>query len=427
MESSVLVYVLLGVLVLVLLFWGFGAFRRPGRPPEASAPEAPQVPPAALPSSPEPAPPPEPEPEGEVTQPFPLSDDVDHATAPLPLDELPPAALSTTPQEPAQDVSAVAPVADVDVAVDVAVDLDLELDVAPLPAPSEAAPIEAEPLPAIDFELEDIAPQPEPEPELPVVEPELPVIEPVMEPAPVIEPEPEVPVIEPVMEPEPVSEPELTLAPLAPTPEPTPEPAPEPEPEPEPAPEPQPIEPVPAPVEPAVLAPEPPPEPVAAPVREPVAAPVAEPVPAPVAVPPAPAVPPLPVSPAVAAEPPLILVVDDSAVVRAKMVKLLKSVNYRVEIAKNGVQALELIPQLQPHIVVTDIEMPEMDGYELIARLEADPALRTIPVFAVSSFEDLATRLAPHTNVKGCFGKPWDEPLVLSTLASLVGTPAAAA
>ena len=196
---------------------------------------------------------------------------------------------------------------------------------------------------------------------------------------------------------------------------------------PEPAPEPQPIEPAPAPVEPVVLAPEPPPEPVAAPVREPVAAPVAEPVPAPVAVPPAPAVPPPPVSPAVAAEPPLILVVDDSAVVRAKMVKLLKSVPYRVEIAKNGVQALELIPQLQPHIVVTDIEMPEMDGYELIARLEADPALRTIPVFAVSSFEDLATRLAPHTNVKGCFGKPWDEPLVLSTLASLVGTPAAAA
>ena len=396
MESSVLVYVLLGVLVLVLLFWGFGAFRRPGRPPEASAPEAPQVPPAALPSSPEPAPPPEPEPEGEVTQPFPLSDDVDHATAPLPLDELPPAALSTTPQEPAQEpaqeVSAVAPVADVDVAVDVAV--DLELDVAPLPAPSEAAPIEADPLPAIDFELEDIAPQPEPEPEpeLTVVEPELPVIEP----APVIEPEPEAPVIEPAVEPEP-------------------------------EPEPQPIEPVPAPVEPAVLAPEPPPEPVAAPVREPVAAPVAEPVPAPVAVPPAPAVPPPPVSPAVAAEPPLILVVDDSAVVRAKMVKLLKSVNYRVEIAKNGVQALELIPQLQPHIVVTDIEMPEMDGYELIARLEADPALRTIPVFAVSSFEDLATRLAPHTNVKGCFGKPWDEPLVLSTLASLVGTPAAAA
>ena len=140
-----------------------------------------------------------------------------------------------------------------------------------------------------------------------------------------------------------------------------------------------------------------------------------------------PAQPTPPLSPPVSSEPPLILVVDDSAVVRAKMVKLLKSVNYRVEIAKNGVQALELIPQLQPHIVVTDIEMPEMDGYELIARLDADPALRTIPVFAVSSFEDLAERLAPHANVKGCFGKPWDEPLVLATLASLVGAPAVAA
>jgi len=145
--------------------------------------------------------------------------------------------------------------------------------------------------------------------------------------------------------------------------------------------------------------------------------------------PPAPAAPvvppPVPSAPAPSGESPLILVVDDSAVVRAKMVKLLKSVNYRVEIAKNGLQALELIPQLQPHVIVTDIEMPEMDGYELIARLDADAQLRTIPVYAVSSFEDLAERLAPHANVQGCFGKPWDEPLVLSTLAQRLGTAAA--
>ncbi len=148
--------------------------------------------------------------------------------------------------------------------------------------------------------------------------------------------------------------------------------------------------------------------------------------PAPVAVEPPPPPPAPPAQPVVPVGPPLILVVDDSAVVRAKMVKLLKSVNYRVEIAKNGVQAMELIPQLQPHVVVTDIEMPEMDGYELIARLDADPHLRTIPVFAVSSFENLAEKLAPHTNVKGCFGKPWDEPMVLATLSALLGTPAAA-
>lgn len=128
---------------------------------------------------------------------------------------------------------------------------------------------------------------------------------------------------------------------------------------------------------------------------------------------------------AAATELPLILVVDDSAVVRAKMIKLLKSINCRIEIAKNGVQALELIPQLQPQVVITDIEMPEMDGYELIARLDADDALRTIPVCAVSSFENLAERLAPHTNVRGCFGKPWDDALVLSTLASLLAASSA--
>ena len=115
----------------------------------------------------------------------------------------------------------------------------------------------------------------------------------------------------------------------------------------------------------------------------------------------------------------MILVVDDSAVVRAKMVKLLKAAEYQVEVAKNGLQALEAIPQIRPGVIITDIEMPEMDGYELIARLDADPALRHIPVFAVSSFENLAERLAPHANVRGCFGKPWDDAMVLSSLQGI--------
>ena len=178
MESSVLVYVLLGVLVLVLLFWGFGAFRRPGRPPEAPAPEASKTPevaeqPVMAPASPAQPPEPEPELEGEITQPAPLPDFVDHATEPLPLDELPAAALSTAPPEPTPAEP-----------VPVAPDVDLELEVASPPVPSEPAPgepvmalqaepvtaptqPEAEPIAAIDLELElvDIAPPLEPTPE----------------------------------------------------------------------------------------------------------------------------------------------------------------------------------------------------------------------------------------------------------------------
>ena len=124
-----------------------------------------------------------------------------------------------------------------------------------------------------------------------------------------------------------------------------------------------------------------------------------------------------------------VLLAEDQAMVRGALSALLRLESDLDVIgsASDGEEAWQFTQREKPDIVVTDIEMPEMDGYELIARLEADPALRTIPVFAVSSFEDLATRLAPHTNVKGCFGKPWDEPLVLSTLASLVGAPAAAA
>lgn len=375
-----LVYVLLVVLVLALTFWGFRSARRLVKRNEAAARKAAQD--AAHEAEPESLPA---EPESDLppldferaSLPVPLPDFEAAPTAPLPLDAL------TLPGEAEPQPQPVAP--------DSVSFVDLELDVVLAPEvpaievlePSAETPVEAT---EVDLELDlGSAPEPEPEPVLPLPEIEA---ERFPELVAVAEPEPE-----PVIEAEaPLPVPELVEV-AQPVPEPEPEPVPTPV---------QPSEPVPAPV------------------------------PLPAAPPPAPAAPSAPVTPvippvAVAAstELPLILVVDDSAVVRAKMIKLLKSVNCRIEIAKNGVQALELIPQLQPQVVITDIEMPEMDGYELIARLDADAALRTIPVCAVSSFENLAERLAPHANVRGCFGKPWDDALVLSTLASLLAASSA--
>ena len=379
-----LVYVLLVVLVLALTFWGFRSARRLVKRNEAAARKAAQD--AAHEAEPESLPA---EPESDLppldferaSLPVPLPDFEAAPTAPLPLDAL------TLPGEAEPQPQPVAP--------DSVSFVDLELDVVLAPEvpaievlePSAETPVEAT---EVDLELDlGSAPEPEPEPVLPLPEieaerfPELVAVaepEPESEPVPVIEAEAPLPVPELVEVAQPV-----------PVPEPVPVPVPVPV---------QPSEPVPAPV------------------------------PLPAAPPPAPAAPSAPVTPVIppvvaSTELPLILVVDDSAVVRAKMIKLLKSVNCRIEIAKNGVQALELIPQLQPQVVITDIEMPEMDGYELIARLDADAALRTIPVCAVSSFENLAERLAPHANVRGCFGKPWDDALVLSTLASLLAASSA--
>ena len=401
-----LVYVLIGVLVLLVLLWWLGAFRRPTPPRDEVAP-APQAEPAAAPeSASQLAPPPAAEPEAPVAlQPDVAVEFVEVVEAAAPVVEAPPD-FNDLSTEPLPLDEALPPAAAGAPATEAAVDLELDLsgggDV------GVAAPVQA--VDQIDLDLDlDVVPQVEPQP---------PLLQ-VRAPAPV-EPEQEQALAPTVQPPEREAEPEpepmqaLTLEPTA-----LAEPEPEPEPEPE-------------------LAPAFVPEVPAAP-SVPETPPAIEPLPvspidtvAPVLItPPAPAAPVVPPpapsvsAPAPSGESPLILVVDDSAVVRAKMVKLLKSVNYRVEIAKNGLQALELIPQLQPHVIVTDIEMPEMDGYELIARLDADAQLRTIPVYAVSSFEDLAERLAPHANVQGCFGKPWDEPLVLSTLAQRLGTAAA--
>lgn len=119
-----------------------------------------------------------------------------------------------------------------------------------------------------------------------------------------------------------------------------------------------------------------------------------------------------------------LLIVDDEPANLALLRQIL-SPEYALVFARSGTEALAAAAKHHPALVLLDIEMPEMDGYELIARLDADAQLRTIPVYAVSSFEDLAERLAPHANVQGCFGKPWDEPLVLSTLAQRLGTAAA--
>ena len=119
-----------------------------------------------------------------------------------------------------------------------------------------------------------------------------------------------------------------------------------------------------------------------------------------------------------------VFVVDDD-VTTGLMVESMLNEEAVVENFTSAAACLERLSSGYPDLFLLDVEMPEMDGYELIARLDADAQLRTIPVYAVSSFEDLAERLAPHANVQGCFGKPWDEPLVLSTLAQRLGTAAA--
>jgi len=80
-----------------------------------------------------------------------------------------------------------------------------------------------------------------------------------------------------------------------------------------------------------------------------------------------------------------VLVVEDSLAQRQMISDLLKGSGLTVSVAGNGVEALERVRDYVPDIVVLDIVMPQMNGYELCRRLKADPKTQNVPVVMCSS------------------------------------------
>ncbi len=83
---------------------------------------------------------------------------------------------------------------------------------------------------------------------------------------------------------------------------------------------------------------------------------------------------------------PKILLVEDNENNRYLAQFLLEREGFAIEVAANGRQALEAARRNRPDLVVLDIQMPEMDGYETAERFKSDPALRDIPLVGVSSY-----------------------------------------
>jgi two-component system response regulator HydG len=89
---------------------------------------------------------------------------------------------------------------------------------------------------------------------------------------------------------------------------------------------------------------------------------------------------------------PRVLVVDDESGIRIALQQLLSSNNYEVDLASDGAEALERIAQLPPDIVVTDLDMPRMNGMQLIAALHEQH--RELPVIVVTSASELRSAVA---------------------------------
>jgi len=86
-----------------------------------------------------------------------------------------------------------------------------------------------------------------------------------------------------------------------------------------------------------------------------------------------------------------ILIVDDN-LVSLKQISALLSNEYDVSLAKSGELALQICAQKPPDLILLDVEMPGMDGFETIARLKADEGLKQIPVIFLTGNSDGETQ-----------------------------------
>ncbi|WHZ10561.1 MAG: Signal transduction histidine kinase CheA [Burkholderiaceae bacterium] len=114
-------------------------------------------------------------------------------------------------------------------------------------------------------------------------------------------------------------------------------------------------------------------------------------------------------------ETPLVLVVDDSVTVRRVTQRLLQREGYRVALAVDGLQALQRLAEERPAVVLADIEMPRMDGFDLVRNIRADQQLRDLPVIMITSrIAEKHKELARQLGVNHYLGKPYSEEELLS-------------
>lgn len=122
----------------------------------------------------------------------------------------------------------------------------------------------------------------------------------------------------------------------------------------------------------------------------------------------------LPVEPA-APQIPLVMVVDDSITVRRVTQRLLVREGYRVVMAADGLQALEKLQDELPAVVLSDIEMPRMDGFDLARNIRADVRLQGLPIIMITSrIAEKHREHAKELGVNHYLGKPYSEEELLS-------------
>lgn len=119
---------------------------------------------------------------------------------------------------------------------------------------------------------------------------------------------------------------------------------------------------------------------------------------------------------------PLVMVVDDSLTMRKVTSRVLERHNLDVSTARDGVEALELLEERVPDLMLLDIEMPRMDGYELATAMRADPRFKAVPIVMITSRSGEKHRQrAFEIGVQRYLGKPYQELDLMRNVYDLLG------
>lgn len=116
-----------------------------------------------------------------------------------------------------------------------------------------------------------------------------------------------------------------------------------------------------------------------------------------------------------------ILIVDDHEQIRLSILEILELQGYEVQTAINGKDAMEKVTGFQPDLIVTDILMPDMDGYELMMKKWTDQQIYEIPIIVVSAMvskNDIAAKKA--FGAKRYLTKPFKAKDLIEAVAEFV-------
>ncbi len=119
---------------------------------------------------------------------------------------------------------------------------------------------------------------------------------------------------------------------------------------------------------------------------------------------------------------PSILLVDDSKVIRVKTEKLLTSAGYQVTLAIDGIDALAKLETLHPDVIITDIEMPNLDGFGLVRSVKNNLQTSEIPVIVMTSHVNLHLDIAATEGINGFLPKPFTDKELFEQVSYLVGS-----